>query len=116
MENNNNNEIIGVAQQTANQAQPQPIVQAIILNQPKSSALGITAFVLSIIGFLTGWIYIGILFDTIAIILSIIALIRIKVTKKNIKKGLAIAALVIAVLSIALTGAYFAILSSLPTS
>ena len=114
MDNNNNSEIAKMTQNTTNQNQVQEIVQTTISNQPKSSALGITAFVLSIVGFLTGWIYIGIVFDAIAIILAAVALIGIKVSKKNIKKGLAIAALIIAALSIALTGVYLTLLSSLP--
>lgn len=55
------------------------------------SGLGIASFVIGTIGFLTGFIAIGMYFDIIAVILGVIALI----SKKN-KKGFAIAGLLIA--------------------
>ena len=55
------------------------------------NGLGIASFVIGIIGFLTGFIAIGMYFDIIAVILGVIAL----VSKKN-KKGFAIAGLLIA--------------------
>lgn len=55
------------------------------------NGLGIASFVIGIIGFLTGFIAIGMYFDIIAVILAVIAL----VSKKN-KKGFAIAGLLIA--------------------
>lgn len=57
----------------------------------KKGGLGVACFVLSIIGFLTGMIAIGLVFDVIAIILGIIAIVN-----KKQKKGLAIAGLIIA--------------------
>ena len=57
------------------------------------NGLGIASFVIGIIGFLTGFIAIGMYFDIIAVILGVIAL----VSKKN-KKGFAIAGLLIAAL------------------
>lgn len=64
----------------------------------KNTGLGITALVLSIFGFLLGWIGIGLLLDFIAIILAIIAL-----AKKNNKNGMPIAAMIISILGIAFT-------------
>ena len=76
-------------------------VQATASNQPaKTSAIGILAFVLSIIGFMTAFLYIGIFLDIAAIILAIITLIKSK--NKPIKKGLPITGLVIAALSLLL--------------
>ncbi len=70
--------------------------RTVILQQSiKNSRIGILAFVLSIIGFMTGYLYIGVLFDIVAIVLAIIALKKSK--SKSVKKGLPIAGLIIAV-------------------
>lgn len=74
--------------------------QNIILKQPRVSALGIVAFVLSIIGFLTGFIVIGIFFDAIAIILAIISLLLSRIRKY--RNGLSIAALILSIISLVL--------------
>lgn len=50
----------------------------------QNSGIGILAFILSIIGFMTGYLYIGILFDIAAIVLAIIALKKSK--NKSAKK------------------------------
>lgn len=64
----------------------------------KVSALGIIAFILSIIGFLTGFLRIGVALDVIAIILAIIVLIKSK--RRPIKKGLPIAGISVAAVSL----------------
>ena len=63
-----------------------------------NNGLDITALVLAVIGFLTGWIGIGVLLDVIAIILGIIALIKAKRTNK--KRGLSTAGIIIAAVSL----------------
>ncbi|MHB8132128.1 MAG: DUF4190 domain-containing protein [Mobilitalea sp.] len=65
--------------------------------EQKKSGLGIASLILGIIGFLTGFFVIGILFDIIAIILGIIAF----ASKKN-NKGLAIGGVVVSATSIIL--------------
>ena len=75
------------------------VAQATAIAKPvKSSGIGIAALVFSIIGFMTGFIIIGIFFDIIAVILAIIALLV--STKKHTSKGLPIASIIIAVSSI----------------
>lgn len=107
MENNNNfqESVANTEQQSHNQITNQQI----IIQNPKSSALGITSLILSIIGFLTGIIWIGIVLDVIAIIIAIIDLIKIKYSKNKdlFKKGLTVAAIIIATLSIILTFTFY---------
>ncbi len=62
------------------------------------NGLGIASLVLGIIGFLTGFIFIGIILDLIAIVLGIVAIVN-----KNYKNALAIAGTVIAVIGLILT-------------
>lgn len=64
----------------------------------KVSAFGIIAFILSIIGFMTGFLRIGVAFDVVAIILAIIVLIKSK--RKPTKKGLPIAGISVAAVSL----------------
>lgn len=66
----------------------------------QNTGLGIAVFVLSIIGFITGILYIGIVFDIIAIILGIITLIIAK--KHNYKIGLSLTGIIISICSILL--------------
>lgn len=73
----------------------------VVPKQPsQTNAISILAFILSIIGFMTAWLKLGILLDIIAIALGIIVLIKSK--NKPIKKGLPIAGLIIAALSLIL--------------
>lgn len=65
-----------------------------------NSGLSVAALVLSIIGFLTGFLVIGILFDIVAIILAVLVFIKAK--KKPIKTGLPIASVLIAGISLVL--------------
>jgi hypothetical protein len=65
--------------------------------EKKGNAFGVTSLVLGIVGFLTGFILIGIVFDIIAIIFGLIAIIS-----KKQKSGLGKAGLVIALCSIIL--------------
>lgn len=67
----------------------------------KTPKLGIIALVLSIIGFLTAFMIIGLFLDVIAIVLGIIALVQSK--KRTMKKGMPIAGIVIAACSILLS-------------
>ena len=77
------------------------VAQATTIAKPvKSSGIGIAALVFSIVGFMTGFIGVGILFDVIAIILAIIALVKSKRT--STKTGLSIAGLIIAGISLIL--------------
>ena len=77
------------------------VAQATAIAKPvKSSGIGIAALVFSIVGFMTGFIGVGILFDVIAIILAIIALVKSKRT--STKTGLSIAGLIIAGISLIL--------------
>ena len=77
------------------------VAQATAIAKPvKSSGIGIAALGLSIIGFMTGFIGIGILFDVIAVILAIIALMKSK--RIPTKTGLPIAGLIIAGISLIL--------------
>lgn len=76
--------------------------------------LSFAAFIISIVGFLTGWILIGIIFDVVAIILALITLIA----KKDEKKLLSYFALGIASLGIIFTIMFYtsAITSPSPKS
>lgn len=60
------------------------------------SGLAITSLVLSIIGFLTGWLGLGVFFDLLGIVLGIIAIIIAR--KQNAACGIAIAGVVIGIL------------------
>lgn len=68
----------------------------------EGSALGIAALILSILGFLTGFMGIGLVLDVIAIVLAVRVFVQAK--KKPIKTGMATGGLVVAVLSILLCG------------
>ena len=70
--------------------------------QKKGSALGVAALILSIIGFLTGFLGIGVALDVIAIVLAVLVFVQAK--KKPIQTGMATGGLVVAVLSILLCG------------
>ncbi len=74
--------------------QSNPVQATAIANPVRSSGIGIAVLIFSIIGFLTGFMGIGILFDIVAVILAIIALIKSKRTPT--KTGLSIAGLIIA--------------------
>ena len=65
--------------------------------QGGTNGLAVTSLVLSIIGFLTGFIFIGIVLDIIAIILGIIGM------RKSTGKGMAIAGVVIGAIGLLLT-------------
>ncbi len=67
-----------------------------------SSSLGVASLIVGIVGFLTGFIVIGILFDVIAIVLAIIAL-----NSKKSKNGLAVAGMIIAIIGLASTILFF---------
>lgn len=71
------------------------------------SGLGIAAFILSIIGFFLGFILVGVLFDIIAIILGIIAIVS-----KNNKKGLAIAGVIISTIGIITVILFYVVLGA----
>lgn len=64
----------------------------------QTNAISILAFILSIIGFMTAWLKFGIILDIIAIVLGIIVLSKSK--NKPIKRGLPIAGVIIAALSL----------------
>lgn len=64
------------------------------------NGLSITSLVLSILGFLTGWLVFGIFFDILGIIFGIIAIIIGK--KRNVSCGMAIAGIVIGALGLGL--------------
>lgn len=68
----------------------------------KNSGLAIACFVLGILGFLGGIFFIGIAFDVLAFILGIVAL-----TQNSRKKGLPVAGMVLAVLSVLLTFLFY---------
>ena len=70
--------------------------------QKGGSALGIAALILSILGFLTGFLGVGIALDVIAIVLAVVVFVQAK--KKPMKTGTATGGLVVAVLSIVLCG------------
>jgi len=72
------------AQPVANPEAPQSPVQP---NQPKG--LAIASLVLGILGFLTGWLVIGVLLGLIAVVLGIVSLV-----KHREGKGLAIAGII----------------------
>ena len=76
-------------------AQPQPATLAPAAPIRPSMGLAITAFVLSILGFLTSWIGIGILLALVALVLAIVSL-----SKRLGGKGLSIAAIVISGLAL----------------
>ncbi len=81
-------------------------VQTAAVNQPaKTSVLGILAFILSIVGFLTAFLRIGILLDIVAIILAIVTLVKSK--RKPIKRGLSIAGIIIAGISLAIMTTFY---------
>lgn len=65
-----------------------------------TSGMGVVAFVLSIFGFLTGFLMIGVLLDLVSIVLGILVLRKAK--KTPLKTGLPIAGIVISGVSIAL--------------
>lgn len=73
----------------------------------QKAGLGIAALVLSIVGFLTGFIGIGIIFDIIAIILVLIAIIS-----KKQKSGLGVAGLVLGAVAIILNLFVFSAIDS----
>ena len=70
--------------------------------QKGGSAVGIAALILSILGFLTGFLGVGIALDVIAIVLAVVVFVQAK--KKPMKTGTATGGLVVAVLSIVLCG------------
>lgn len=70
--------------------------------QKGGSVLGIAALILSILGFLTGFLGVGIALDVIAIVLAVVVFVQAK--KKPMKTGTATGGLVVAVLSIVLCG------------
>lgn len=78
-----------------------------IKNSNTGGGLAVAAFVLSIIGFLTGCFLLGVLLDILAIILAIVAL-----AGKKSHKGLSIAAIIIAMISIITTIAVYAFVIS----
>lgn len=65
-----------------------------------NSGLSVAALVLSILGFLTGFLGIGMILDVIAIVLAIVVLV--KARKKPLKKGMAIAGLLVSIISLVL--------------
>ena len=81
-----------------------PYVQASgeVYDSRKYSGLAIASLVLGILGFLSGLFFVGIALDVLAVILGIVALIQ-----NNKKKGLPIAGMVLAVLSILLTFLFY---------
>lgn len=64
------------------------------------NGLSITSLVLSILGFLTGWLAFGLFFDVLGIIFGIIAIIIGK--KRNVSCGMAIAGIIIGALGFGL--------------
>ena len=66
--------------------------------------LGVAALVLSIIGFLTGFLGFGLVLDVIAIVLA--ALVLVKAKKQPIKTGTATGGLIVAILSVVLCGGH----------
>ena len=70
--------------------------------QKGGSGLSIAALILAILGFLTGFLGIGLVLDVIAIVLAVLVFIQAK--KKPIKTGMATGGLIVAVLSILLCG------------
>ncbi len=61
----------------------------------KSGTLGVVSFVVSIMGFMTSFFFIGAIFDIAALIIGIVALVN-----KNNKKGFAIAAIIISLIGL----------------
>lgn len=80
----------------------QPVVAAAQPNQSKG--LAITSLVFGILGFLTGFLGIGILLGLVAVILGVIAL-----AKHSAGKGMAIAGLITGGLALLFGGIIFAI-------
>ncbi|WP_195542749.1 zinc-ribbon domain-containing protein [Massiliimalia timonensis] len=74
--------------------------QIISQNNKKNSGLGIAAFVLSVIGFMTSCFVIGIIFDIIAFVFAIIVLKKAK--SNNLKKGFAVTGITISGVSLLL--------------
>lgn len=64
------------------------------------SGLSITSLVLSILGFLTGWLAFGIFFDFLGVIFGILAIVIGK--KRNVSCGMAIAGIIIGALGLGL--------------
>lgn len=60
------------------------------------SGLSITSLVLSILGFLTGWLGLGIFLDCLGIVFGVIAIITGK--KRNAPCGMAVAGIIVGVL------------------
>lgn len=81
-------------------AAPQAVPAAPV--HKEGSGLGIAALVLSIIGFLTGFLGFGLVLDVIAIVLAVLVLVKAK--KQPIKTGTATGGLIVAILSIVLCG------------
>jgi hypothetical protein len=89
-------------------------IQTAAINQPiKNSGLGIAALILSIIGFMTGIIGIGLIFDIISVIFAVIALIL--SIKKPIKRGLPIAGIIIVLTSFLLLFTFIATVIKTPS-
>lgn len=70
------------------------------ISKRHNNGMDIATLILGIIGFLTGWLGIGILFDVIAIILGLVALMKAK--KHKAKKGISTAGIIIAAISLAM--------------
>lgn len=68
------------------------------ISKKHNNGLGITALVLSIIGFWTGWLGIGVFLDVLAIILGVCAFVKAK--KSSANTGLSIAGTIIATVSL----------------
>ncbi len=77
-------------------------------NNNTTNVMGIVSFVLSIIGFITSFIVIGVVFGIIGFILSIVALVSSK--KNNTGKGFAIAGLIISIIAIIISVIYIIII------
>lgn len=77
-----------------------------VYDSRKNSGLAIACLVLAILGFLSGIFFVGIALDVLAVILGIIALIQ-----NNKKKGLPVAGMIVAVLSILLTFLFYYIMA-----
>lgn len=77
-----------------------------VYDSRKNSGLAIAFLVLGILGFLSGIFFVGIALDVLAVILGIIALIQ-----NNKKKGLPVAGMILAVLSILLTFLFYYIMA-----
>ena len=82
------------------------------ISKKHNNGLGITALVLSIIGFWTGWLGIGVLLDVLAIILGVFAIVKAK--KSNANKGFSIAGVITATVSLIMMLVLFILPSSTP--